>query len=116
MKKFVILLIALMFCFVNVNEGECKVLKTENVNIVGEPKMNYDEAARISFYELHVGNEIIIVGFNPWINDSLKMCLDKNKKVRLQGKLNTIEEKYNGKVVYHGRQFDSETVKCTPVK
>ena len=115
MKRFVLFVVmVLMFGFINVNEGECKVIKTENVNIVGE-SYSYNEAGMM-LYGLKVEGKNILIGAAYELSESISQCLDNNSKVRLQGKLNTTEERSNGKVVYRGKQFDTKTVKCTPVK
>lgn len=115
MKKIVFFVVmVVMFVFVNVNKGECKVIKTENINIIGEP-YSYNEAGMM-LYGLKVEGKDIMIGAAFELSESISQCLDNNSKVRLQGKLNTIEERSNGKVVYRGVQFDPKTVKCTPVK
>ena len=67
-------------------------------------------------YGLKVDGKDILVGPAYELSEFILQCLDNNSKVSLQGKLNTIEERSNGKVVYRGVQFDSKTVKCTPIK
>lgn len=114
--KRVVLFVAmvLMFGFANVNEGECKVIKTENVNVIGE-SYSYNEAGMM-LYGLKVDGKDILIGSAYELPESISQCLDNNSKVRLQGKMNTIEERSNGKVVYRGVQFDTKTVKCSPIK
>lgn len=116
MKRFVLFVVmVLMFGFINVNKGECKVIKTENVNVIGE-SYSYNEAGMM-WYGLKVDGKDILIGPAYELSESISQCLDNNSKVRLQGKMNTIEEKgSNGKVVYRGKQFDTKTVKCSPVK
>lgn len=115
MKRFVLFVaMVLIFGFINVNKSECKVIKTENINIIGEP-YSYNEAGMM-LYGLKVDGKNILIGTAYELSEFILQCLDNNSKVRLQGKLNTIEERSNGKVVYRGVQFDSKTVKCTPIK
>lgn len=115
MKRFVLFVVmVLMFGFINVNEGECKVIKTENVNVIGE-SYSYNEAGMM-WYGLKVEGKDILIGAAFELSESTFQCLNNNSKVRLQGKLNTIEERSNGKVVYRGKQFDTKAVKCSPIK
>ena len=62
MKRFVLFVVmVLMFGFINVNKGECKVIKTENVNVIGE-SYSYNEAGMM-WYGLKVEGKDIPVSY-----------------------------------------------------